>query len=105
MERLEGFAHTLSQQQAHHQESLEKAHLVATRLTDTLEIASSSATTLGASVSKGLGLSGWWPYIFCPAASLVMGSYGLPPSAGRNILLIGLGRLSSSMTYRLSLTV
>lgn len=33
----------------------------------------------------------WWPYVICPAFSLVMGSYGLPPSVTRNIALIALG--------------
>ena len=34
---------------------------------------------------------GWWPYVLCPAASVVMGSYGLAPSAFRNLGLVVLG--------------
>lgn len=91
MVRLEGFAHNLSLEHAHHQGSLKQAQSIAGQLMDTLESASSTATTLGTSMSSKLGFGEWVPYIFCPVVSLVMGSYGLPPSTGRNILLIGLG--------------
>lgn len=36
--------------------------------------------------------SSWWPYLVCPAVTLVMGSYGLPPSVLRNMGLIALGQ-------------
>jgi hypothetical protein len=37
--------------------------------------------------------STWWPYIICPAISLVLGSYGLPPSVFRNLMLTAVGEL------------
>lgn len=41
----------------------------------------------------GVSASGaaWWPYVICPAVSLVLGSYGLPPSMLRNLGLIAAG--------------
>lgn len=65
-------------------------------LLETLEQASVSATAVKDSISQQSGWSSWWPYIICPSASLVMGSYGLPPSAFRNLALITLGTVSST---------
>lgn len=56
-------------------------------------------------MTAGLGLSRWVPYIFCPAASLVMGSYGLPPSTARNILLISLGEFPEPFVRQVLLTI
>lgn len=42
---------------------------------------------------QGFGLSGWAPYIFGPVATLLLGSYGLTPSAFRNLGLIALGEI------------
>lgn len=92
MKRLEGLADSLLVQHEGHQERLVHAQQTATDLIDILDSASSSAATLRTSIFNSLGLSSWWPYIFCPLTSLVVGSYGLPPSATRNLMLISLGK-------------
>lgn len=50
----------------------------------TIEKASQSRWTL-------LGLGNWVPYIVSPVATLLLGSYGLAPSATRNLGLVALG--------------
>lgn len=39
------------------------------------------------------GIGAWMPYIFSPVATLLMGSYGLAPSAMRNLGLVALGEV------------
>lgn len=39
------------------------------------------------------GLGSWMPYILSPAATLFLGSYGLAPSALRNLGLVALGEV------------
>lgn len=39
----------------------------------------------------GFGFGGWAPYIISPVATLLLGSYGLAPSAVRNLGLVALG--------------
>lgn len=92
MERLEHMADRLSQKYLVHEGSLDVAQKRAIEITNTLESAASSATAFQGYMSQGLGLSGLWPYVACPLASLWMGSYGLPPSAARNIALISIGK-------------
>lgn len=41
----------------------------------------------------GLGISHWVPYIVSPIATLLLGSYGLEPSAMRNLGLVALGEV------------
>lgn len=41
----------------------------------------------------GLGISHWMPYIIGPVATLLLGSYGLEPSATRNLGLVALGEV------------
>lgn len=40
-----------------------------------------------------LGISHWMPYIVSPIATLLLGSYGLAPSAIRNLSLVALGEV------------
>lgn len=49
----------------------------------------------GASLSYfgGSGLFKWISYIVSPVVTLMLGSYGLPPSAMRNLGLVVLGEL------------
>lgn len=93
MKRLEGLADSLLTQHEGHQERLVHAQQKASDLIDILDSASSSAANLRTSIYKSLGWGSWWPYVFCPLTSLVVGSYGLPPSATRNLMLISLGKL------------
>lgn len=91
MKKLEGLADSLLAQHKGHQEQLVSAQQTASDLIDILDSASSSAVTLRGTIYSGFGWGSWWPHVFCPLTSLVVGSYGLPPSATRNIMLISLG--------------
>ncbi|UKZ55223.1 hypothetical protein TrVGV298_009042 [Trichoderma virens] len=94
MKKLESLADSLLVQHKGHQEQLVSAQQTASDLIDILDSASSSAVTLRSSIYSGFGWGSWWPYVFCPLTSLVVGSYGLPPSATRNIVLISLGEMA-----------
>lgn len=41
----------------------------------------------------GFGIGHWMPYIISPVAALLLGSYGLEPSAVRNLGLVALGEV------------
>lgn len=41
----------------------------------------------------GFGIGHWMPYIISPVAMLLLGSYGLEPSAVRNLGLVALGEV------------
>ncbi|RFU81686.1 nuclear membrane fusion kar5 [Trichoderma arundinaceum] len=94
MKKLEGLADSLLVQHEGHQERLVHAQQTASDLIDILDAASSSAVTLRSSIYSNFGWGSWWPYVFCPLTSLVVGSYGLPPSATRNFMLISLGEMA-----------
>lgn len=58
---------------------------------DTLENSANSASNIQEALTQHYGGRNWWPYIICPVVFLVAGSYGLPPSALRNLGLLTLG--------------
>ncbi|PTB76682.1 hypothetical protein M440DRAFT_1438458 [Trichoderma longibrachiatum ATCC 18648] len=91
MQKLEGLADSLLAKHKAHKERLSDAQQTASDLIDILDSASTSAVTLRSSLYNSFGWGSWWPYVFCPLTSLVVGSYGLPPSATRNVVLISLG--------------
>ncbi|KAF7548771.1 hypothetical protein G7046_g8550 [Stylonectria norvegica] len=91
MERLEDLATSLSTKYESHEGRLVQAQRKAGDILEILETATNSASKFNNAIFSGFGLAGWWPYFLCPAASLVMGSYGLEPSALRNIWLVGIG--------------
>jgi hypothetical protein len=92
MKRLEHVADSLSFKFHNHEEALNAARRRAEEISRTLQSAADSASTFTGYMSSGLGLSKWLPYVYCPLASLFVGSYGLPPSAARNFVLIGIGK-------------
>jgi len=77
----------------HHAHLLSQANNATNELVDTIEATASAASQVQESLSRRNEGSSWWPYIVCPTASLVMGSYGLPPSAFRNLALIAFGEM------------
>ncbi|KAK7421528.1 hypothetical protein QQZ08_009943 [Neonectria magnoliae] len=91
MDKLEGLADDLLVKFNGHEGRLEQAQQKTAHILDTLDAATASAETFRSSIFSGFGLSGLWPCVLFPVASLVMGSYGLEPSMGRNIWLVGLG--------------
>jgi hypothetical protein len=92
MARLTGVSEELASEYNRHTIFLHEAHNITNEILNLLENTANSATTIGKAFSRQSAATFWWPYIWCPAASLVMGSYGLPPSASRNIILIALGK-------------
>ncbi|KAL7816217.1 hypothetical protein V8C26DRAFT_97895 [Trichoderma gracile] len=94
MQQLEGLADSLLVKHKAHKERLSNAQQTASDLMDILDSASTSAVTLRSSIYNSFGWGSWWPHVFCPLTSLVVGSYGLPPSAMRNVVLIGIGEMA-----------
>ncbi|KAG7140271.1 hypothetical protein HYQ45_002973 [Verticillium longisporum] len=94
LKTLLGFSDKLATKYDDHVEMIEKAHSKAGDILDKLTEASASASTVHDSIRGSVGWMNWWPYIICPTVSLTMGSYGLPPSALRNLELVALGELT-----------
>ena len=57
----------------------------------TLETSAHSASSIQDMLAQQYGGRDWWPYVICPVVFLMVGSYGLPPSVARNMVLLGLG--------------
>lgn len=91
MLRLIDITENLSTKTVDHAHLLQQAQNITNDIIETLEDTASSAATIGDAFSRQASATSWWPYIWCPAASLVMGSYGLPPSAMRNLALVAMG--------------
>ncbi|KAK1827714.1 nuclear fusion protein KAR5 [Podospora conica] len=72
-------------------ERVEQAFNITNELLDALEETATTASTLNKSFLSRAPSGTWWPHILCPVASLVLGSYGLAPSAFRNLGLLALG--------------
>jgi hypothetical protein len=92
MGRLEELADDLLVKYENHESQLDQALRKSSQVLDILDATAASVAGLQGYVFGGFGLSRLWPYIFCPILSLAMGSYGLSPSLGRNLWLIGLGK-------------
>ncbi len=88
LHRLISITESLSTQYDGHSQLLNQAQNVTNEILGSLE---SVAAVHGSGVLRQ-GSSGWWPHVICPTVSLVMGSYGLPPSVIRNLGLLALGQ-------------
>jgi hypothetical protein len=97
LDRLIVASETLSTKHEDHAYLLRQASNITTEILDTLEETASAVTHIGKSVFESSVSSSWWPYMICPAVSLVMGSYGLPPSIFRNLGLLALGEVVAYM--------
>ena len=93
MERLIQITSYAISNQNQQTQQVDLAKNVTFDLLDTLEAVSASAATVKKSLVSQPS-SKWWPFIICPAASLVMGSYGLPPSVMRNMFLVAFGEVT-----------
>ncbi len=91
--RLVAATETLSSKFDTHAELLSQANNVTNDIVGILEVTSAKAALINESLRQEVAHHGWWPYIVCPTVSLVMGSYGLPPSAFRNLGLLALGEV------------
>lgn len=81
---------------ADHARALDEATNKTTNLLEAVVAVTDNIDTIGnaqKSSRYGLGISHWVPYIIGPIATLLLGSYGLEPSATRNLGLVALGEV------------
>ncbi|KAK4248549.1 hypothetical protein C7999DRAFT_13509, partial [Corynascus novoguineensis] len=76
-----------------HSSMLKQANNITNDILDALEETAAVATWMNQSFFANIAARSWWPFVLFPTASLVMGSYGLPPSIFRNIGLLVFGEL------------
>ncbi|OHW90673.1 nuclear membrane fusion protein kar5 [Colletotrichum incanum] len=95
--RLLHITEDLSSKYESHTEKLDLAQKISGDLLETLDDMVASTSEVRGSLGRRSSWTSWLPYVICPAASLLMGSYGLPPSAVRNIGLIALGGLVGTL--------
>ncbi|KAI1111682.1 hypothetical protein F5Y14DRAFT_303933 [Nemania sp. NC0429] len=91
MQRLIGISDTLVTNYDVHTNLLQQAQNITNDILDALGETTASATALNEVLSGQRYISSWWLYVWCPVASLVVGSYGLPPSLIRNVFLVIFG--------------
>ncbi|CAF3627046.1 unnamed protein product [Fusarium graminearum] len=102
MDKLEELADDLVFKYDSYESRLDDALQKSSQVLDVLEATAASAAGLQGYMLGGLGFSGFWPYIVCPALSLAMGSYRLEPSLLRNIWLVGIGELMGVIVSKAS---
>ncbi|KAK7932642.1 hypothetical protein PG985_003354 [Apiospora marii] len=103
MQRLADLTSDLSSKHDDHAQLLHQAKSMTHEILDTLHETAASAATVEEALSKKSPVSSLWPYIWCPAASLVMGSYGMPPSVVRNLVLVALGEAAGFVVSSVSM--
>ncbi|KAK6840310.1 hypothetical protein PG995_016064 [Apiospora arundinis] len=103
MQRLVDLTGDLSSKHEAHTKLLHQAKGMTNEILDTLHETAASAATVEEVLSKRSAAASLWPYIWCPAASLVMGSYGLPPSVVRNLVLVALGEAAGYIVSTVSM--
>jgi hypothetical protein len=91
MERIVDMTKILESKYENHATRLSEFQERSDEILEVLGEAAESATAVKGALHNVPGFSGWWPHVICPAASLIMGSYGLPPSAARNLVLVTFG--------------
>jgi hypothetical protein len=74
---------------------LEEAQNKSQVVLDTLVGVATASETLASIMTNRLSWVSWGPYMWCPIVSLTLGSYGLPPSPQRNLVLIAIGTFPS----------
>jgi hypothetical protein len=91
MNRLLTTTEALSTKMEDHSSMLKQANNITNDILNGLEDTAKAASSLSGSLFTTVTSQSWWPFVVFPAASLVMGSYGLPPSIFRNLGLLALG--------------
>ncbi|KAK0708205.1 hypothetical protein B0H67DRAFT_332900 [Lasiosphaeris hirsuta] len=99
MGRLIATTEKLSTNHEHHRLMLSQAKNMTLEVLDTLEETASKAESLNRSLLVDAMKASWWPHILYPAGFLLLGSYGLPPSAGRNIGLLVAGEVTAFLVW------
>ncbi|KAK8068754.1 hypothetical protein PG994_005370 [Apiospora phragmitis] len=103
MQRLVDLSSDLISKHNDHAQLLHRAKSMTNEIMDTLHETAASAAIVEEALSKKSTVASLWPYIWCPAASLVMGSYGLPPSVVRNLVLVALGEAAGYVVSSVSM--
>ena len=93
MQRLVEISDSLAIDYDVHTTLLEQAQNITNEILDKLEDTAASAAAMGDIFLGSNSLKSWWPYVWCPAVSLVVGSYGLAPSMLRHLGLLALGKV------------
>ncbi|KAK2603502.1 hypothetical protein QQS21_004271 [Conoideocrella luteorostrata] len=96
MQKLSRLAEAVTDKQISHEGLLKSTYNRTLQIVSSLETATLSISTLQTPLTQLGGIS-WWPYIICPVASLIFGSYGLQPSITRNMILLGAGEIAGFM--------
>ncbi|KAK3290576.1 uncharacterized protein B0H64DRAFT_331871 [Chaetomium fimeti] len=96
MDRLAIATETLSEKFEDHSSMLKQVSNITNDILDTLEETAVVASSVNESFSRATTLRRW-PFAIFPTATLVLGSYGLPPSILRNLALLALGGLVGFM--------
>ncbi|KAK4241512.1 nuclear fusion protein KAR5 [Achaetomium macrosporum] len=91
MGRLVTATETLSTKFQDHSSMLGQAKNITNEILDSLEETAAAASSITESFFLSATTRSWWPFLVFPTASLVMGSYGLPPSILRNLGLLAVG--------------
>ncbi|VBB80146.1 Putative protein of unknown function [Podospora comata] len=112
VDRILAATEKLSDEVEDHTSMLKQAKNITNEILDALEETATAALTVNESMFKTATTKSWWPFLVCPSASLVLGSYGMPPSMLRNFGLLAFGEaigfLVSSygdLTTQFSITV
>ncbi|KAK1759586.1 nuclear fusion protein KAR5 [Echria macrotheca] len=96
-ERLLASTKTMASDSEAHAQVLKIAANITNDLLDTLEVSTATVESLTQSLGTA-GVGHWWSFIFYPAVTLVLGSYGLEPSMTRNLALIAIGEAIAFIT-------
>ncbi|KAL2168082.1 hypothetical protein VTG60DRAFT_394 [Thermothelomyces hinnuleus] len=93
MERLSTATEELATKFEDHSSMLKQVSNITNDILDSLEETAAVATSMNKSLFASSVTRSWWPFVVFPTASLIMGSYGLPPSIFRNIGLLAFGEV------------
>ncbi|KAK0667979.1 hypothetical protein QBC41DRAFT_394757 [Cercophora samala] len=91
VDRILAATEKLSDKVEDHTSMLKQASNITNEILDALEETAAAALTVNDSLFKTATTKSWWPFVVCPSASLVLGSYGMPPSMLRNFGLLAMG--------------
>ncbi|KAM7204954.1 nuclear fusion protein KAR5 [Naviculisporaceae sp. PSN 640] len=91
MDRLLVATETIAAKYEDHTHTLTQARNLTNDLLDSLEETAATVSDVKSSLFRDVSPGNWWPHIVFPTVTLVMGSYGLPPSFIRNFGLLALG--------------
>ncbi|KAH6640447.1 hypothetical protein F5144DRAFT_589920 [Chaetomium tenue] len=93
MDRLVTATEKLSAKFGDHSIMIKQANNITNDILDALEQTAALASSVNETFLTRVSVKSWWPFAVFPAASLLFGSYRLPPSMLRNIGLLVFGEV------------